>query len=221
MPGRRYTPDEQATGMALAKQQRALRALQAADGTQLDQATAKLRALRAEVEDRLNEIPAEVAAAFASLGVYTVAEVDNLVANPPGDVHVAGAIFSPHGRANPVVNDYVSAWLNVDGRIGASASTRAVKRDLEPFPPELAEALLSVVPQLGRYVWDDPDSPLKVFLIAEDVKAAGFGPDVVPRDPEGEPFTINYSQLVVPLLAIVRDQQARIEALEAAVHGVQ
>lgn len=178
---------------------------------------------------------------------YTKAQIDSLVASPgdiapghvtasgdvtaagsvsaggdltsAGQLDVAGPIFSPHGRATPVVTSYVSAWLNVDGRIGATASTRASKTDLEPLPLELAEGLLSVEPHIGRYIWDDPESPLKVFLIAEDVAAAGFGTDVVPQTPEGEPFTINYSQLVVPLLAIVRDQEARIRALEG--QGVQ
>lgn len=204
------------------EQARRLREAETASGTSMNSLVDQVQAALADIHDT---VVAEVAAVS-----YTQAQINNLVANPgaiapttvsasgavtaAGDMNVTGPIYSPHGRANPVVNNYVSAWLNVDGRIGATASTRSVKTDLEPLPAELAQALLTVEPLLGRYVWDAPDSPLKVFLIAEDMKAAGFGPDVVPRDPDGEPFTINYSQLVVPLLAIVRDQEARIRALE-------
>ncbi|MFE4469559.1 hypothetical protein ACFRFH_12160 [Leifsonia sp. NPDC056824] len=112
-----------------------------------------------------------------------------------------------------VTTSYRAAWINGDGQFGYSPSTRAVKKDLEAFPDSLADAALALTPYLGRYTWDEETDPLKVFLIAEDVQAAGFGPDVVPTDEAGAPEAINYSQFVVPLLALVKRQQSQIDAL--------
>lgn len=127
-----------------------------------------------------------------------------------GDINLTGDLYSPHGRSTPVTSGYVSAWLNTDGRLGATASTRASKRDLVPLTD--LSGLLSLTPYLGRYVWDADDAPLKVFLIADEVQAAGFGPDVAPLDEDGEAFTVNYSQMVVPLLAAVQALTARLDA---------
>jgi len=73
-----------------------------------------------------------------------------------------------------------------------------------------------------------------VFLLAEDVKAAGFGPDVAPVVPGDQPvnvgtadypawvqpgdaYTVNYSQLIVPMISAGQAMQAEIEALQARV----
>lgn len=113
-----------------------------------------------------------------------------------------------------VTTAYKAVWINGDGQIGYSASTRAVKKDLQPFPDDLTKAFLNLTPYLGRYTWDDESAPLKVFLIAEDVEAAGFGPDVVPTDANGVPESVNYSQVVVPLLAAVKSLQAQVTTLQ-------
>lgn len=113
-----------------------------------------------------------------------------------------------------VISAYKAVWINGDGQIGYSASTRAVKKDLQPFPDELTNAFLNLTPYLGRYTWDDESSPLKVFLIAEDMEAAGFGPDVVPVDANGAPESVNYSQVVVPLLAAVKSLQSQVTVLQ-------
>ena len=110
----------------------------------------------------------------AVTGAATSASVTTTAgATVGGDINVTGDLYTPHGRATPVVSGYVSAWLNVDGRLGATASTRASKRDLIPLTD--ITGIMSLTPYLGRYTWDADDSPLKVFLIAEDVQAAGFG----------------------------------------------
>ncbi len=80
-------------------------------------------------------------------------------------------------------------------------------------------------------------------MLAADVQAAGFGPDIAPivegaeplvmvdttgkpildatgqpcTVPVGEAYTINYSQLVVLLLAAVKELQGQVEALQAKV----
>jgi hypothetical protein len=127
-----------------------------------------------------------------------------------GDINLTGDLYTPHGHATPVTSGYVSAWLNGDGRLGATASTRASKRDLVPLTD--LTGLMSLTPYLGRYIWDAEDAPLSMFLIADEVQAAGFGPDVAPLDENGKAFTVNYSQMVVPLLAAVQSLSARLAA---------
>lgn len=207
----------------VADMRRRLRELERPTGT-------SLTSLVQQVQMALANLNAQVAAAI-NANSYTKAVIDDLIANPPAGSNVTGNVVasgnvtaggqvtsaqplkSPGSFAYQVTTGYVSAWINNDGQIGFSPSTATVKKDLEEFPADLADAFLALTPYLGRYTWDDEDTPLKVFLLAENTQAAGFGPDVVPVDEDGAPQTINYSQLVVPLLAAVKRQQAQIDAL--------
>lgn len=207
----------------------------------------------------LRELPPSVAASFAPVmanlqatiiatiqATYsTTAQMNTAIAHPgainpttvnsgsqtvTGDINLSGDLYTPHGRATPVTSNYVAAYLNNDGRLGATASSAAVKVDLAAMDAADAAKLLAVTPYWGRYMWDDPDSPMKAFLLAEDVQAAGFGPDIAPvvdgdtamnigteEQPvlmqPGQAWTINEAKLVPSLLAIVRMQQAQIDAL--------
>lgn len=172
---------------------------------------------------------------------YTRAQTDARIAAPgnitPGSVSasgdVSGATLTSSGQVagarvvstQPLQSigsynfqvggtNYKAAWLMNDGQLGYSPSTRRVKKDLEPLPDDLADAALGMGAYLGRYIWDEDGSPLKVFLIAEEAKAAGFGPDVVPVDEDGDPETVNYSQFVVPLLAVAKRHDSRLDDLE-------
>lgn len=147
-----------------------------------------------------------------------------------GQVQSNGSPFLSVPSHNYIVNkgNWVAGWIDSDGQIGTSPSTAATKTDLAVMTGTEIDGLHAY---WGRYVWDDPTSPLKVFVLAEDVQAAGFGPDVAPVV-EGQPqnvsanpaapimvqpgsaWTVNYSQLVVPLLAAVKAQAARITALD-------
>lgn len=129
----------------------------------------------------------------------------------------SGAPLKSIGSHNfSVTSGYVGAWINGDGQIGYSASGTDVKKDLTPMPGNNTD-FLNLQPYWGRYTWDAEHEEMKVFLLAEDVRAAGFGPDVAPVDEDGKAFTINYSQLVVPLLAEVKALRERIIALEGKV----
>lgn len=128
-----------------------------------------------------------------------------------GTVTSAGALVSPGSYLYQVSHGYLALWINDDGTIGFSPSSVDTKMDLSEMSD--ASSILGLTPYWGRYKWDAPDSPLKAFVLAEDVAAAGFGPDVAPLDADGKPFTVNYSQLVVPLLSAVRAQQKQIDAL--------
>jgi hypothetical protein len=199
------------------------------------------------IKRTLRELPPSVAASFAPLVAdlqqtiydllasqyWTQTETASHIASPgdiaPGNVTASGnvsaagtttstgVIISPGSFAYQVQHGYVSAWINDDGTFGFSPSSVDTKTDLaemsDPTP------ILGITPYWGRYKWDAPDSPLKAFVLAEDVAGAGFGPDVAPLDGDGKPFTVNYSQLVVPLLSAVRAQQKQINALTARLNA--
>lgn len=199
----------------------------------------QLRELTPSIADAFRPVVADLQATIEATiadTYYTKVQTDAKVASPGaiapttlsatgavsagGDVAAGGQVTSaqplksPGSYAYQVTTGYKAGWINNDGQVGFSPSTRRVKKDLVKFPEDLAAAFLALTPYLGRYTWDAEDEPLKVFLIAEEAEAAGFGPDVVPVDDDGDPETINYSQLVVPLLAVVKQLEARVVALE-------
>ena len=164
-------------------------------------------------------------------GALTAGTVSSGNVTSSGQVQSNGAPFLSVPSHNYVVNkgNWVAGWIDSDGTIGTSPSSATVKVDLTAMD---GTELDKVTAYWGRYAWDAPDAPLKVFVLAEDVQAAGFGPDVAPLV-EGEPqdisadptnpvmvqpgnaWTVNYSQLVVPLIAACKAQSAQIAALEA------
>ena len=220
-------------------QRRGLRDALRIDGSQFIRLYEKMQVLYADVRtlfDNLDERVTELVYAIIPALTYTRAEIDGKVASPgaiapttvtasggissAGQVYSAAPLRSPGSRSYVVSSGYAGAWINDDGTIGISPSTRTLKKNLtpmsEPSPADVdaVEALLSLTPHWGHYVWDDDGAPLKSFLIAEEVFEAGFGPDVAPIGPDGEPFTLNYSQLIPALIAALQAQARRIDALE-------
>lgn len=223
---------EQIAGRFLDQSER-LRELERPTGTSIGSLLQQVQQTLANIVSQVNTIATNWMAANA----YTKAQVDAKVASPgtiaPSDVNASGNVVAGGqvtstqplksiGSFNyQVTTGYKAAWINNDGQVGFSPSTREVKKDLEPFPADLTSAFLNLTPYLGRYTWDDETEPLKVFLIAEDAQAAGFGPDVVPLDEDGNPVAINYSQMVVPLLAIVKQQQAQIDTMAKRIEALE
>lgn len=144
-----------------------------------------------------------------------------------------------------VSTSYQACWINGDGTFGVSPSTELVKTGLTELTADDARRLLSLKAYWGRYLWDDDSTPAKVFFLAEDVAAAGFGPDVAPVaaeshtmiGPDGNPvigadgspvvieagqaYSVNYSQMVVPLVAAWQDGAAQLATMQATVTAQQ
>lgn len=116
-------------------------------------------------------------------------------------------IYTPHGRANPVTSSYVSAWLNVDGRIGASASSARYKKDIEDYDGNVLE----LQPRVFRFK-DDELGTIRLGLIAEEVNE--IEPLLV-RHEDGQPEGVHYEFLAVALLKEVQRLARRVAALEA------
>jgi hypothetical protein len=146
-----------------------------------------------------------------SAGALTV--TGNL--NLDGLVYGGGLTGSPGGYTYRYIVQRTS-----DLRIyyGATvASSEAVKRDIEVLDSAAAVATLrQVAPVTYRYregLGVDSDTTRAGFT-AERLEAAGL-PSFVERDDEGHPVDVDFRQLTAILWAVVRDQQNRIDRLEA------
>lgn len=246
---RRHTPDEQALGAALAKLQAAVRDLQVVDGTQLARSVQKVKDLIVVVEERLNDIPDEVQAALDDLGVYTVAEVDSLIANPPGNVTTTGrGTFSTGLTSTGAFNElltgggtYRGGWIHEDGRFGYVPSSERFKQDIEALAANV-DVLLQLEVVSFRYIAAVADrgdaADVEVGFIAERVHDLGVHWLVdyetrlteagkltpVPYAPEFErvPFGIRYERIGMAALLVAQhsaEQYASLEARVAALGG--
>ena len=214
------------------------------DGSQFVRLYEKMQALVANLQTTVTDLVNTIVPSLT----YTRAETDAKVASPgdispsnvtasgsvsaAGGVSAAGQVYSeaplrsPGSRSYVVSTSYAGAWVNSDGTIGISPSTRALKKNLLPMSErspadvDAVEALLGLTPYWGHYEWDDDGSPLKSFLIAEEVYEAGFGPDVAPTV-DGEPFTLNYSQLVPALIAALQAQKRRADEFESRLSAIE
>ena len=136
-----------------------------------------------------------------------------------------GNIFTPAGRSTPVTTSWVAAALNADGRIGIQPSALRFKKNIRdmPWDEERTRAFLAIldrVYQLRAFIEGTPSSPDQFGWIAEEVIAAGFD-DLVVFDDDGEPLSINYSQAVVHLHAVAKEQQARLDAIDARLAALE
>jgi hypothetical protein len=112
------------------------------------------------------------------------------------------------GQANaiPVV-------IDSDGQLGTVSSSRRYKEDISDMS-DASSRLLQLRPVTFRYTqaFADGAKPVQYGLIAEEV--AGIFPELVVRDDEGRPETVQYQTLSVLLLNELQKQQARLAALE-------
>lgn len=224
---------------AITETRRQLREVQRPSAVQLQELLQQVQATLANIQSQVDQVAAD----WMTANGYTRTQVDSKIASPgdisPGNVTASGQVVSAAALKSPgshdyiVATNYVAGWINGDGTLGTSPSTKDVKKDLQAMTPQdVFNRLNTLTAYWGRYEWDDETTPLKVFLLAEDVKAAGFGPDVAPVVPGDQPvnvgtdeypawvqpgdaYTVNYSQLIVPMISAGQAMQAEISALQA------
>jgi hypothetical protein len=129
-------------------------------------------------------------------------------------------ILTPSGRANPVTNGYVAAYINQDGRIGASASSERYKTDINTWDTAAAlkaiYALRLVTFRYKEHVELDGDgAPIEHGVIAEELIAAGLD-WLVFYDELGQPQGVHYDKLALLAIAAYQDIDARLRKLEGA-----
>lgn len=214
----------------LSEIQRRLAELETPTGTSVN-------SLVAQVQEAIANITSTVTAAI-SANSYTKTQIDAKVASPgaispttvttTGDVQVGGQLRAPDAVTNVITSPRYSMWIETaTGRLGNTSSSRRYKQDITDAAIDV-DAFLSVVPFVFHYVAevrkrDDPTfeeyvGPDYVVadeygLMAEDLDTAGMTPWVY-YDAEGRPDSVNYTMLVVPLLAAVRAERAARERVE-------
>jgi hypothetical protein len=100
---------------------------------------------------------------------------------------------------------------DVNGTLSCIISSRQFKNIAGDLEPRVALAnVMALRPQVGSYK-ATPDVP-EHWLIAED--AAAVDPALVGHN-DGKPYVIKTQNVVADLIAVVQQQQRRIEALEA------
>jgi hypothetical protein len=132
-------------------------------------------------------------------------------------VTTSGDFYTPHGRATPVVTSYVAAYLNTDGRIGATVSAERFKQDIEPRAYTLEQiAMVQVVSYRLRTAVAElgAQAQVEVGVIAEQLVEAGLSEFVV-FDEDGAPFTVNYDRLDLLGVAGAGLLLARVKAIES------
>jgi Chaperone of endosialidase len=113
-----------------------------------------------------------------------------------------------------------TVFVNSDGKLGVTLSSRRFKDKIEPMGKG-SEAILALQPVTFRYKKElDPTKTAQFGLVAEDVEKVN--PDLIVRDKEGKPYSVRYDQVNAMLLneflkehRKVNAQQKQIDALTA------
>ena len=125
-----------------------------------------------------------------------------------------GNIYS---NVQPIVGtDPDSVTINSNGRLGrGNVSSRRYKHDIKPMDTA-SETLYALKPVSFRYNKEyDGTQTLAFGLIAEEV--AEVYPDLVGRNPKGEPESVRYEQINAMLLNEFLKEHREVEKLEATV----
>jgi len=98
------------------------------------------------------------------------------------------------------------------GQLGVATSSARFKYEIKPMD-KTSEALFALKPVCFRYKKEvDPASTFQFGLVAEEVEKVN--PDLVVRDPEGEPYTVRYDQVNAMLLNEFLNEHRKVEQLK-------
>lgn len=128
---------------------------------------------------------------------------------PSASAAGTNTLFFPPSMAT--VTGLSVEYDTVTGAMGPQASTRRMKSDIQPTTLD-SSAVLTLQPV--DFTWT-ATGKRDVGLIAEDVNEVL--PQIVPKDAEGLPLGIQYDKLTVFLIDVCKQQQGRLDALDALV----
>ena len=145
----------------------------------------------------------------AGLEVSTAANVICIGANVAGaNVSNSCYIGNIFNRSSP---SGLEVFVNSDGKLGTTMSSRRFKEDIKPMD-QASEAILALQPVTFRYKKDfDPTGTAQFGLVAEDV--AKVNPDLVVQDKEGKPYSVRYDQVNAMLLNEFLKEHRKVEQL--------
>jgi hypothetical protein len=110
--------------------------------------------------------------------------------------------------------------ITSDGRLGrANVSSRRFKHHIQPID-DASEVLYALTPVSFRYKKEfDATQTIAFGLIAEEV--AEVNPDLVGRNPNGEPESVRYEQVNAMLLNEFLKEHCKVEKLEETIASQQ
>ena len=144
---------------------------------------------------------------IAGQQVFTASNVICIGANVLGaDVDDSCYIGNIHGQGIDV-GTALTVGVDVNGKLGTTASSRRFKHDIKPMGKS-SETILSLKPVTFHYNSDSKDTP-QFGLIAEEV--AEVTPELVVRDKKGGILSVRYDQVNAMLLNEFLKEHNRVE----------
>jgi hypothetical protein len=137
-------------------------------------------------------------------------KVGGLILNSGG---ATNGLLIPYGKVG-IANNAPTYKLDVNGSVGATAyfytSDRSLKKDIAPLQGSLAKVMSL---QGVSFAWKS-DGTKSVGLVAQDVEKVY--PELVSRSSSGI-RSVEYGNLVAPLVEAIKEQQKEIESLRAEI----
>jgi trimeric autotransporter adhesin len=151
--------------------------------------------------------------AFAGMAVT---DANSVIAIGANGTNVSNSCFIGQIYSNiqpQVGTDPDLVTINSSGRLGrANVSSRRYKHDIQPMD-KASEVLYRLEPVSFRYKKEyDATQTIAFGLIAEDV--ARVNPDLVGRNPEGQPESVRYEQINAMLLNEFLKEHRKVEDLK-------
>jgi len=151
----------------------------------------------------------------AGSGVTTAS---NVICIGAAGNNINGSCFIDH-IFNGTSSGGTAVFVNSNGRLGTSTSSRRFKEDIEPMG-KVSEAILALKPVRFHYKRElDADRIPQFGLVAEDVEKVN--PDLIVRDKDGTPYSVRYDQVNAMLLNEFLKEHRKVEKLEAIVFRQQ
>jgi trimeric autotransporter adhesin len=157
----------------------------------------------------------------AGTHIVNASDVILIGADPSEDVSNSCYIGNIYSNVQPIVGtDPDSVTVASNGKLGrGNVSSRRYKHDIQPMN-RASEVLYALQPVSFRYNKEyDAAQTLAFGLIAEEV--AEVIPDLVGRNPKGEPESVRYEQINAMLLNEFLKAHGKIEEQEAAIARMQ
>jgi len=108
-----------------------------------------------------------------------------------------------------------AVYINSDGKLGTTPSSARFKQDIRTID-KASETLLRLRPVTFRYKKEiDPTGTSQFGLVAEEVEKVN--PDLVVRDPDGQPFSVRYDQVNAMLLNEFLKEHQRVQEQAATI----
>ena len=145
----------------------------------------------------------------AGSGVTTASDV--ICIGAAGN-NVSGSCFIDH-IFNGTSSGGVGVFVNSNGRLGTSTSSRRFKESIKPMG-KASEAILQLKPVTFHYKRElDADRIPQFGLVAEEVEKVN--PDLIVRDKDGKPYSVRYDQVNAMLLNEFLKAHREVEELKA------